>query len=109
MRQLVYRQSTTSYVIEKAAIWLMRKLTQNASGIFLRSGDEISFIPATGRTHEPETTNLILKCAREGYPDFLLDIGANVGLISLQCAPFFTVVHGFEPNPELAKILEINC
>jgi len=69
----------------------------------------ISYQPLTGRYHEPEITALILQLACEGFSDYLLDIGTNVGLISLQCGSAFKVVHGFEPNPDLSKVLGVNC
>jgi len=86
-----------------------KELTKHSSNLFLRGGDIISGKPQILGTHEPVITSLINFCAHSGYADFLLDIGANIGLISCQCGNNFDQVHMFEPNPYCCKILEVNC
>jgi FkbM family methyltransferase len=44
----------------------------------------------------------------DGYNDFLIDIGANIGLTSCQNGDNFKIVHMYEPNPYCCKILEVN-
>lgn len=61
----------------------------------------------TGR-HEPALTELICHCTRYGYNDFLIDIGANIGLVACQSGHLFAETHLFEPNPLCVPILEVN-
>ena len=88
---------------------LFRKLTTNSCNLFLRGGDVISVSPLLSGTHEPALTNLIDSFSEAGYSDFLIDIGANIGLISCQVGLAFEEIHMYEPNPLCRKILEVNA
>ena len=59
--------------------------------------------------HELELTAFIDHLAKNGYSDFLIDIGANIGLTSCQNGIGFKEIHMFEPNPFCCQILEVNC
>lgn len=59
--------------------------------------------------HEPELTAFISLLSQQGYKDFLIDIGANIGLTSCQNGVQFDEVHMFEPNPLCCHILEVNA
>lgn len=55
---------------------------------------------------DPKISWLCAKLLRRG--DVVLDIGANQGLVTLTCASLVGpsgIVHSFEPNPELTKLL----
>ncbi len=58
--------------------------------------------------HEPELIALLGYLSGHGFSDFLIDIGANIGLVSCQCGEYFKEVHMFEPNPLCCHILEVN-
>jgi FkbM family methyltransferase len=47
-------------------------------------------------------------CARTGYTDQLVDIGANIGNHSVCLASVFKKVVAIEPNPVIFKVLEAN-
>lgn len=83
-------------------------LTKNSLNLFLRIGDSISISPQINGSWEPVISSLLKFFASKGYSDFLIDIGANVGLTSCQSGKFFKEVHMFEPNPHCFKILEVN-
>ena len=83
-------------------------LTKNSLNLFLRIGDSISISPQIKGSWEPVLASLLKFSASKGYSDFLIDIGANVGLTSCQSGKFFKEVHMFEPNPHCLKILEVN-
>jgi len=87
---------------------LFRKLTRESANVFLRSGDLISIPPQVSGVWEPDLTRFIERCANNGYGDFLIDIGANIGLTSCQNGGGFNQVHMFEPNPLCVHILEVN-
>lgn len=83
-------------------------LTKNSLNLFLRIGDSISISPQIKGCWEPVLASFLKFAASKGYSDFLIDIGANVGLTSCQSGKFFNEVHMFEPNPHCFKILEVN-
>ena len=83
-------------------------LTKNSLNLFLRIGDSISISPQIKGSWEPVLASFLKFAASKGYSDFLIDIGANVGLTSCQSGMFFKEVHMFEPNPHCFKILEVN-
>ena len=83
-------------------------LTKDAMPIFLRGQDNISFTPNVFGYHEVRVKELIGYCVSEGYQDFLLDIGANIGLITCQSGDLFKEVHCYEPNPDCFNILKVN-
>jgi FkbM family methyltransferase len=85
-----------------------QKLTKKSTNLFLRGRDIISVMPSINGIHEPELTSLINKFSEAGYGDFLLDIGANIGLTSCQNGNNFEEVHMFEPNPLCCHILAVN-
>ena len=88
---------------------LFNYLTKKSSGYFLRGKDIISVNPQVLGIHEEPLTNLIKFYAGKGYKDFLIDIGANIGLTSCQNGGDFAEVHMFEPNPLCCNILEVNA
>ena len=87
---------------------IFRWLTKSSSNLFLRSKDAISLNLFTVGTHEPALTRLINFYAESGYSDFLIDIGANIGVTSCQNGQAFKSIFMFEPNPYCFKILEVN-
>ena len=85
-----------------------RKLTQKSLKIFLRGGDIISEDPFVNGIHEGALTKFIGNSAENGMSDFLIDIGANIGLTSCQNGDSFKKVYCFEPNPLCVNILKTN-
>lgn len=75
---------------------------------FLRSGDLISKSPILFGGHEIHQTELMEKYREKGNSQFLLDIGANVGLTSCQNGEKFDKVICYEPNPWVCNILRTN-
>ena len=98
---LAYRIKTIKYS-------LARKLLKGSLPIFLRGRDVISVDPFANGVYEPEIKSLIEHFAKCGYDDFLIDIGANIGLTSCQSGLSFKEVHMFEPNQNASQILKIN-
>jgi FkbM family methyltransferase len=84
------------------------KLTNKTFLGFLKGGDIISHNAQLAGIHEPVITALISSWAKIGYNNFLLDIGANIGLTSCQNGNDFSEIHMFEPNPLCQHILEVN-
>lgn len=55
----------------------------------------------------PDETEMILSLAPEGK--VCLDIGANIGVISMALVASGYEVHSFEPQPEVFKLLDMNA
>jgi FkbM family methyltransferase len=102
------KESSYSYIIKYIKIKIFRFLTVNSLDIFVRGNDIISTDPQVLGVHEPIITKLIDNFCDKGYSDFLLDIGANIGLTSCQNGTRFKIIYMFEPNPLCSKILEVN-
>ncbi|MBX9837544.1 MAG: FkbM family methyltransferase [Silvanigrellaceae bacterium] len=103
-----YEESGLSIIKNAIKDKLFLKSTKNSMDLFLRGRDIISVYPQTHGTHEPHIINLISNLSAIGFSDFLIDIGANIGLTSCQSGKNFKEVHMFEPNPYCCKILEVN-
>jgi len=88
--------------------YLFKKITSRTLNLFLRAGDIISVNPQINGSHEPKLNSLVAAVAKEGYCDFLIDVGANIGLTSCQIGHLFSQIHMFEPNPLCINILEVN-
>lgn len=104
----ISRETVLSAVTRHIKHYFFRKLTKNSNSLFLRGGDIISIDPQVIGTHEEHIFNSIKHYTTEGYKDFLIDIGANIGLTSCQSGREFSEIHMFEPNPLCCKILEVN-
>jgi FkbM family methyltransferase len=89
-------------------VGLFKRLTKSALPIFLRGGDVISTDPLIFGYYENRVRDLINFYALNGYGDYLIDIGANIGLSCCQSGNLFKEIHCFEPNPECFSILKVN-
>lgn len=103
------KQSYLTYRKQKIKFSIYKKLTRQALPLFTKGGDIISIPPLANGIYEPEITNLINHFASENFTDFLIDVGANIGLTSCQCGGRFQEVHMFEPNPDCVSILKVNA
>jgi FkbM family methyltransferase len=87
---------------------LYRWLTKDSLPLFLRGKDEISIHPQVYGYHEVRIKKLMAFAVENGQSDFLVDIGANIGLSTCQSGDLFKEVHCFEPNPDCFDILKVN-
>jgi FkbM family methyltransferase len=94
--------------INKLRYSLLKRLSKKSLPLFFKGGDIISLDPISNGSYEVEIKALIEHFADNGYDNFLLDIGANIGLTSCQSGSHFQEVHLFEPNPNCVNILKIN-
>ncbi len=108
-RAFDFRETAIDTVGRNLKLWLFNRLTAGSLGLFLRGGDIISAPPQIFGVYEPKIVELIGYLADQGYGDFLIDVGANLGLIACQSGPRFQEVHMFEPNPLLCNVLKTNA
>ena len=85
-----------------------RDLTKNSLKFFFLAGDNLPIEPLVTGSYEPHIRDFIDYAAACGNADFLIDIGANIGLTSCQSGRHFREIHMFEPNPTCAAILKLN-
>ena len=105
---LVFKPSLTTTAFGIIRNRIFKKVTSHSLNYFLRGGDLISVNPLTNGVHEPGLTHVISHFCENGYSDFLIDIGANIGLTSCQNGNRFKKVICFEPNPLCVHILKVN-
>ncbi|MFL2659966.1 MAG: FkbM family methyltransferase [Alphaproteobacteria bacterium] len=110
MREYISLSNTRLYSVLKRRFFaiIFRTITRKSCNIFLRGGDIISRRPQIEGTHERSLTKFIDNSAENGFSDFLIDIGANIGLTSCQNGNNFKKVYCFEPNPLCVNILKTN-
>jgi FkbM family methyltransferase len=92
---------------EKKRIY--KSITKDAPRFFFLAGDNLPIEPLVTGAYEPHIRDLIDYSAACGNADFLIDIGANIGLTSCQSGRYFKEIHMFEPNPTCAAILRLNA
>jgi FkbM family methyltransferase len=105
----IHRTSPLERRLSKLRQSLFKRITRRAMPLFLRGADIISTEPLINGSHEPEICALITYLAKHGHHQALIDIGANIGLISCQVGELFDTVHLFEPNPLALGVLRINA
>jgi FkbM family methyltransferase len=87
---------------------LFENITKNAANLFVKGGDGISRNPLVSGRYEVDTEELIKAYKTNGYNNFLLDFGANIGLTSCLAGNGFDKIFCFEPNPQVFRILQTN-
>ena len=97
LHKLYFRQSQN----------IFRKLLHKHANYYLKPNDIISHRPTLFGYHEPHLEGLF-ELVSKTHNDFLLDIGANIGLSSIMCGSNFAEIHCVEPNKTLSKILDVN-
>jgi FkbM family methyltransferase len=87
--------------------WLGRKL-ELLNKYWIRPGDSLTATILLDSEYEQIEVETIKTFAREGFSDFFVDFGANIGIVSCETGDSFKEIHAFEPNPELLAILKSN-
>lgn len=85
-----------------------RWLTSNALPLFSRGCDSNSFTVNVLGIHEVQVCEILKQFSDNGNSDFLIDIGANIGLTSCQSGSHFDFIIMYEPNPLCIGILQTN-
>lgn len=96
------RELLRQYLRKKA--WRLFDWQQN---YFLKPSDAISKVPLAGGVHDEDVVEALRHLA-QSLPDRLLDLGANIGLVSMLLADRVKHVDCVEPNPLVCGVLRIN-
>lgn len=107
-KKFTYKDSLYRKYLFQFKATLFNLLTVNSLPLFLRGRDVISTDPQVFGHYELRIKKFIDHFAQNGYSDYLIDIGANIGLSSCQSGNLFQEVHRFEPNPDCFNILKVN-
>jgi FkbM family methyltransferase len=108
LQSFSYRTTYARYRKNSLKLSAYKRLTKQALPLFFRGGDIISYGPLANGVYEPDIKALIDHLSSNGYGNFLIDIGANIGLSSCQSGAGFQEIHMFEPNPNCLSILKVN-
>ena len=99
---LVIIKNIIKYIFFRAA-------TTKSNNLYVRGSDRLSIAPQIEGLHEAAISNYIkFSATQNNKSDFLIDIGANIGLISCQTGNHFKKVICYEPNPLCCHILKVN-
>jgi len=108
IEEFFFSESERRGLLRKWKERIFKKLRSPEIEFFLKTNDIISTTPLLEGSHEPHMVALYKWCAHQGYKDFFIDIGANIGLSSCPVSEDFDHLYLFEPNPLAFKILEVN-
>lgn len=82
-------------------------VTKNSTSLFVKGGDLTSLSPLCNGAYEEHVVDFIGRFSPE-YSDWLIDIGAHIGLIACQVGDQFGHYELIEPNPISANVLRSN-
>jgi FkbM family methyltransferase len=106
--QFRFAEPALSLIINRQKMSLFRWLTRKVPPLFLCGGDVMTTGPMVTGYHEPDVVSVIAFLARSGFDRALVDVGANIGLITYHCRTLFRSFHCFEPNPRVFNVLTAN-
>jgi hypothetical protein len=84
---------------------LFESITKIAAKLFVKGRDKISRNPLVFGRYEVDTEEVIKTYKTNGYYNFLLNIGANIGLSTCLAGNGFDWIFCFEPNPQVFRML----
>lgn len=102
LTEITPSQILRSYIKKKT--WNCFDWNQN---IFLKPNDGISEKPLMGKIHDEEVVQSLIYLSSFLKSTFL-DVGANIGLVSIAITDYVTKIICIEANPLVFKILDVN-
>jgi FkbM family methyltransferase len=106
--QFRFAEPALSLIINRQKMSLFRWLTGRVPPLFLCGGDVMTAGPMVTGYHEPDVLSVLAFLARSGFDRALIDVGANIGLMTYHCRTLFGMFHCFEPNPRVFNVLTAN-
>lgn len=102
-----YEQGVLHKLFYRQAQNVHKFLMRGSGNYYLKPNDIISHRPSLFGYHEPHLEALFAELSKTHH-DFLLDIGANIGMTAVMVGRPFKVIHCIEPNTIISKILDVN-
>lgn len=106
--QFRFGEPALTLFANRQKVSLFRLITWNVPPIFFCGGDVMTIGPMATGHHEPEVLEVLAFLARAGFDRALIDIGANIGLMTYHSQSLFRSFHCFEPNPRIFHVLSAN-
>ncbi len=106
--QFRFSEPAPTLFANRQKVSLFRWLTKKVPPLFLCGGDIMTIGPMVTGYHEPEVLAVLRFLARSGFDNALIDIGANIGLITWHSRGWFRSFHCYEPNPRMFSVLTAN-
>jgi FkbM family methyltransferase len=106
--QFRFSEPALSLIVNRQKMSLFRWLTRKVPPLFLCGGDVMTPGPMVTGYHEPDVLSVLAFLARSGFDRALIDVGANIGLITYHCRTLFSTFHCFEPNLRVFNVLTAN-
>lgn len=106
--QFQFKEPALSLFANRQKVSLFRWITKKVPPIYLCGGDIMTIGPMVTGYHEPEVLQVLEFLARSGFDRALIDVGANIGLMSYHSRGWFRSFHCFEPNPRVFSVLTAN-
>jgi FkbM family methyltransferase len=106
--QFRFAEPALALIVNRQKMSLFRWLTRKVPPLFLCGGDVMTTGPMVIGYHEPDVLSVLAFLARSGFDRALIDVGANVGLMTYHCRTLFRSFHCFEPNPRVFNVLTAN-
>ena len=106
--RFVFRERAPTLFANRQKVSLFRWLTKKVPPLFLCGGDIMTIGPMVTGFHEPEVLAVLQFLARSGFDWGLVDVGANIGLITWHSREWFRSFHCYEPNPRMFSVLNAN-
>jgi FkbM family methyltransferase len=106
--RFVFREPALTLFANRQKVSLFRWITRKVPPLFLCGGDIMTIGPMVTGYHEPEVLHVLAFLARSGFDGALIDVGANIGLITYHSRDWFRSFHCFEPNPRVFNVLAAN-
>lgn len=102
-----YQQGILHKVFYRQAQNIHKFLIRKSGNYYLKPNDIISHRPTLFGYHEPHLEALFFQLSKT-HDDFLIDIGANIGMTTVMVGHGFKAIHCVEPNTIISKILDVN-
>ena len=102
-----YQQGVLHKLFYRQAQSIHKFLIRKSGNYYLKPNDIISHRPTLFGYHEPHLETLFYQLSKT-HDDFLIDIGANIGMTTVMVGHPFKSIHCVEPNTIISKILNVN-
>ncbi len=101
-------RSVAEQIKYKIKYYLLRRLLRDTPHFFMNPSDIITRFTIAYGKHERMVYEIIKFISGTDHNDFMIDIGANIGLTSGQTSGRFQKYYLIEPNPIIFNILKTN-
>ncbi len=108
IEQFQFREPPLALFLNRQKVSLFRGITRKVSPIFFCGGDVMTTGPMVTGFHEPEVLHVLGFLSGAGFNQALVDVGANIGLMTYHSRDLFQSFHCYEPNPRIFHVLWAN-